>query len=129
MAAAIVRRGRVLAAERAAPRDWSGYWELPGGKVEPGEADEQALTRECAEELGVRIQVGARIGPELALPQIGGVLRVHLARLVDGEPQALEHRQLRWLCAAEMGSVRWLPSDTAIVAAVREHLPTPDPAG
>lgn len=129
VAAAIVRGEQVLAAERAEPRDWAGFWELPGGKVTAGESDEQALARECAEELGVTIEVGPRIGPELPVPQIDGILRVHLAWLSKGEPQPLEHRQLRWLGAGEMSCVRWLPTDTAVVAAVREHLLTDGPAG
>ena len=66
VAAAIVHDGRVLACERAAPPEVAGRWEFPGGKVEPGETDAQALARECAEELGVRVAVGARVGPDVA---------------------------------------------------------------
>lgn len=68
MGAAIVREGRVLAARRTAPPETAGRWELPGGKVEPGETPEEALVREVAEELGCGIRVAgwlpgsARIG-------------------------------------------------------------------
>jgi len=120
--AAIVRAGRVLAARRAEPRDGAGRWELPGGKVDPGESDEQALVRECAEELGVTIDVGARIGPQLPIPQIDGVLRLYLARVTAGEPQALEHSALRWVGPAELAELDWLPTDLEAVAAVQAHL-------
>ena len=56
VAAVIITDGRVLACERSAPPEVAGRWEFPGGKVEPGESDQQALARECAEELGVRVE-------------------------------------------------------------------------
>jgi len=117
--AAIITDGRVLACERSAPPEVAGRWEFPGGKVEPGETDEQALARECAEELGVRVQVGARIGPDVPLAHGRAVLRVFAVRLLDGDqPRALEHTAMRWLAADELDSVRWLPADKPIVAAL-----------
>ncbi len=113
--AAIVRGGRVLGCERAEPPETAGRWEFPGGKVEPGESDHDALVRECEEELGVRIEVGARVGGDIPLGHGRAVLRVWLARLIGGEPQALEHRSLRWLAPAELDSVPWLPADAPIV--------------
>jgi 8-oxo-dGTP diphosphatase len=109
----------VLACERSAPPEVAGRWEFPGGKVEPGETDEQALARECVEELGVRVQVGARIGPDVPLAHGRAVLRVFAVRLLDGDqPRALEHTAMRWLAADELDSVRWLPADKPIVAAL-----------
>ena len=84
VAAAIITQGRVLACERSAPPEVAGRWEFPGGKVEPGETDEQALARECVEELGVRVEVGARIGPDVSLAHGRAVLRVFAVRLLDG---------------------------------------------
>jgi 8-oxo-dGTP diphosphatase len=112
--AAILAGTRLLAAERSAPPELAGRWELPGGKVESGETDQAALLRECREELGVEVTLGTRIGRDW---QIGehGVLRVWLATVVSGAPRALEHRQLRWLTADELSDVDWLPGDRPVV--------------
>ncbi|MFJ1542505.1 (deoxy)nucleoside triphosphate pyrophosphohydrolase [Micromonospora chalcea] len=123
--AAIIEGGRVLACERSAPPEVAGRWEFPGGKVEPGEAETDALARECAEELGVRVAVGARVGRDVRMAHGRSVLRVYAARLLhDDQPKALEHAELRWLSAAELDSVDWLPADVPIVAALRPLLAT-----
>ena len=117
VAAVIITDGRVLACERSAPPEVAGRWEFPGGKVEPGESDQQALARECAEELGVRVEVGDRVGPDVPLAHGRAVLRVFAVRLLEGEtPQALEHTSMRWLATDELDSVPWLPADQPIVA-------------
>ena len=117
VAAIIVMDGRVLACERSAPPEVAGRWEFPGGKVEPGESDAAALARECAEELGVRVRVGARVGPDVPLAHGRAVLRVFRVDLVDDDmPQALEHAAMRWLGPDELTSVPWLPADAPIVA-------------
>ncbi|HEU0239506.1 MAG TPA: (deoxy)nucleoside triphosphate pyrophosphohydrolase [Micromonosporaceae bacterium] len=120
--AAIIEGGRVLACERAEPPEFAGRWEFPGGKVETGESDAAALVRECAEELGVKVEIGDRIGGDIRLGHGWAVLRVYAARLIDGEPQPLEHRELRWLRADELHTVDWLPADAPIVAALPEFL-------
>jgi 8-oxo-dGTP diphosphatase len=117
VAAVIITDGRVLACERSAPPEAAGRWEFPGGKVEPGESDQEALARECVEELGVRVEVGDRVGPDVPLARGRAVLRVFAVRLLGGDrPRALEHRSMRWLTADELGSVPWLPADQPIVA-------------
>jgi 8-oxo-dGTP diphosphatase len=117
VAAVIVTDGRVLACERSAPREVAGKWEFPGGKVEPGESDQAALARECAEELGVRVAVGDRVGPDVPLAHGRAVLRVFAVTLLGGDvPQALEHTAMRWLGPDELDSVQWLPADQPIVA-------------
>jgi 8-oxo-dGTP diphosphatase len=95
----------------------AGKWEFPGGKVEPGETDAEALVRECREELGVRVEVGERVGPDVPLAHGRAVLRVYAVRLLDGDvPRALEHTAMRWLAADELDTVPWLPADRPIVA-------------
>lgn len=121
--AAIIAGGRVLACERSDPPETAGRWEFPGGKVEPGENEIDALVRECAEELGVRVSVGDRIGGDVLLGHGRAVLKVYAATLHDGEvPQLLEHAALRWLAADELDSVPWLPADAPIVAVLPELL-------
>jgi 8-oxo-dGTP diphosphatase len=117
VAAIIIMDGRVLACERSAPREVAGRWEFPGGKVEPGESDAEALARECAEELGVRVTVGERVGPDVPLAHGRAVLRVFRVMLLDGDvPRALEHTAMRWLATDELMTVPWLPADAPIVA-------------
>jgi 8-oxo-dGTP diphosphatase len=121
--AAIVQNGHVLACARADPPEVAGRWEFPGGKVEEGETELEALVRECVEELGVRVRVGERVGDDVPLAHGRAVLKVYLAQLVDGDrPQRLEHAELRWLAAHELDSVDWLPADAPIVAALPPYL-------
>lgn len=119
--AAIVRGGRLLAAQRAAPPELRGWWELPGGKVEPGESEAEALVRECREELGCELSVGELLGET---PILGGsaVLRVWLASVIGGEPSAVEHLCLRWLSVDELFDVEWIPADLPIVELLRQRL-------
>ena len=120
VAAVIERDGRILACRRAPGRAAAGRWEFPGGKVEPGETDEQALVREIREELGVDIAMGERVPGEWPLH---GDLVLHLYRatLAGGEPMPLEqHDEIRWVAIADFDSVDWLPSDVDAVRSLRE---------
>jgi 8-oxo-dGTP diphosphatase len=129
VAAIIIAGGRVLACERSAPPEVAGRWEFPGGKVEPGETDQEALARECAEELGVRVGVGERFGPDVPLAHGRAVLRVFRVMLLDGDqPQALEHTAMRWLSPDELNTVPWLPADRPIVRELRQRLSRDRPA-
>jgi 8-oxo-dGTP diphosphatase len=119
--AAIIAGDRLLAAQRAEPPDLAGRWEFPGGKVRAGEADQDALVRECREELGVAVKLGERVGGDWPVTA-KTVLRVWRAELVEGTPRPFVHLALRWLAAAELYDVAWLAADLPIVAAVREQL-------
>ena len=122
-AAILDRQGRVLAAQRAVPPKLAGWWEFPGGKVEPGETDEAGLVRECREELGVDVVLGERLGGDTPIGSHGAVLRLWLAEVVDGQkPQCREHQALRWLTAAELYDVAWLPADVPLVDQLAEVL-------
>ena len=119
--AALVRDGRVLASRRTEPPRLAGLWEFPGGKVEPGESDEQALVRELQEELRVEVEVGERLGGDLLIGQTA-VLRVYLCRLVSGEPALVDHDAHRWLSAGELHEVDWIPVDLPLVEQLRALL-------
>ncbi|MEU6995145.1 (deoxy)nucleoside triphosphate pyrophosphohydrolase [Streptomyces sp. NPDC046465] len=115
--AALYADGRLLAARRSAPPELAGGWELPGGKVEPGERCEDALVRELREELGVEAELTGRVPGEWPLAK-GYVLRVWTARLVSGEPRPLQdHDELRWLAPDAVWSVDWLTADVPAVEA------------
>ncbi|WP_353944516.1 (deoxy)nucleoside triphosphate pyrophosphohydrolase [Streptomyces sp. HUAS MG91] len=112
--------GRLLAARRSAPPSLAGRWELPGGKVEPGETQERALVRELREELGVEASPVARVPGEWPLKP-GYVLRVWRCSLDSGVPAPLQdHDELRWLAPADIWSVNWLDQDVPAVKSLSE---------
>lgn len=121
--AAVLRDGRVLAQQRRYPARDAGRWELPGGRVEPGESDVDALCRECAEELGVGVRADDPLGVDVALPG-GALLRVYSAVLTTPEavPEAREHRAVRWLAPSELSDVDWLDADRVLLGRLRELL-------
>jgi 8-oxo-dGTP diphosphatase len=113
--AALLSGGRLLAARRSAPPELAGRWELPGGKVEPGETPQDALVRELREELGVEAEPAERVPGEWPL-KADYVLRVWTAHLLSGEPRPLEdHDELRWLTPDEVWDVDWLDQDVPAV--------------
>ena len=122
VAAAIINDGRLLAARRDRGR-YAGLWEFPGGKVEVGEDDRTALTRELAEELAVTGTIGSQVGDEWPLTD-GHTMHVYLVTVDPGvAPQCVDgHDALRWLCAADTRSLSWIPADLPIVAAVSSLL-------
>jgi 8-oxo-dGTP diphosphatase len=116
--AALLDGGRLLAARRTAPPELAGRWELPGGKVEPGEIPPLALVRELREELGIEVEPLERLPGQWPL-RPGLVLHAWTARLVSGSPRPLQdHDALRWLAPAEFDEVDWLDQDRPAVAQV-----------
>lgn len=117
VAGAVIRGATMLVAQRLRPPELAGRWELPGGKVAAGETERDALARELAEELGLAdgdVAVGDRLGADIALDGI--TLRAYRVDLLDGEPSAHDHRALRWVTAAELPDVDWVPADRGWVA-------------
>ncbi len=122
VAGAVIADGKVLLARRLAP---SGRWELPGGKVEPGESDRRALQRELLEELALHTTVSARIGPVIEV-EPGVVLQCYRAEMVAGEPIVLSvHDEYRWVGPQELDAFDLLESDGQLVDLLRMTLQIP----
>jgi 8-oxo-dGTP diphosphatase len=118
VAGAVICGATVLVAQRVRPPELAGRWELPGGKVSPGETERAALARELAEELGLEVgdvAVGDRLGGDISL-NADTTLRAYRVRLIRGEPHARDHRALRWVSAAELHALDWVPADRGWLA-------------
>ena len=119
--AALIRRGdRFLACQRPAHKARGLLWEFVGGKVEAGETKEQALVREIREELGAALSVGK---PVMDVTHEYPDLTVHLtlfeAAIAVGEPQKLEHHDIRWITADEIDTVEFCPADQVFLQTVK----------
>ncbi|WP_308219846.1 (deoxy)nucleoside triphosphate pyrophosphohydrolase [Arthrobacter jinronghuae] len=122
----LARPSKLLAARRSAPEALAGLWEFPGGKVEPGEGCMEALHRELAEELGIRVELGAEVPRPLEQGwplNRSAAMRVWLAEVTDGTPEPLEdHDELRWVELTEKALMElpWIPADLPIVTALQQ---------
>ncbi len=121
--AVILRERRVLAALRGPGKHLAGYWEFPGGKVEDGEDEREALRRELMEELAIEGTVHERLGEAThRYPAVTVRLVAYVVRIASGEPVAIEHAELRWVDTAELDELRWAPGDVPFLPAVRTRL-------
>lgn len=125
------REGRVLIAERPAGKPLAGFWEFPGGKLEPGEAAFDALRRELHEELGIRVRDAYRLMRfSHRYPEREVELDVWRVTAWDGVPASQEGQHLEWVLPEQMGDWQLLPADEPIVKSLRLPplmLVTPDP--
>ena len=120
--AALIWEGeRFLICQRPAHKARGLLWEFVGGKVEPGEAKEAALIRECQEELAVTVSVG---GVFLEVTHTYPDLTIHLtlfhASIAEGTPQKLEHNDIRWITVDEIPQYEFCPADQVILAKLME---------
>lgn len=118
VAGAILRDGRIFACRRGPAMRLAGEWELPGGKVEPGEDDATALRRELREELGVDVRVGDYLGESCTD-------RIRLVAWwceTDGEPVLTEHDAAVWARATDLDTLAWAAADIPLIAAARARL-------
>lgn len=124
VAAVIVDNGRVLATQRGYG-DYDGYWEFPGGKVEPDESREEALAREIREELDMELEHMSFICTvEYDYPSFHIVMHCFACSPSSGCPVLKEHRAGRWLSPSELHTVKWLPADYDALPLVEEYLIT-----
>jgi 8-oxo-dGTP diphosphatase len=111
--AALLRRGEAVLVQQRRPGGPRGLlWEFPGGKVEPGETDAEALARECREELAVEIEVGALAAQNVhRYPDLEVDLVLYECRLHAGEPVALHAHALRFQPAASLTELAFCEAD------------------
>ena len=94
-------------------------WEFVGGKVEKGETKEQALIRECREELDIMVSVGDKfMSVTHEYPDITVHLTLFNATIKEGEPKLIEHSDLKWISPAEISNFEFCPADSEILAKI-----------
>ena len=122
--AALVWDGdRFMICQRPVHKARGLLWEFVGGKVEPGETKEEALIRECHEELDVTVEVGSVFMEVIhEYPDIKIKLTLFNAKIAEGEPKMLEHNDIRWITTDEIPQYAFCPADTDILSRlIAEH--------
>lgn len=115
VAAVIIQNGKLFATQRGYG-DWKDWWEFPGGKIEPGEAPQDALRREIREELATDVAVGKLLHTiEYDYPEFHLSMQCFLCTITGDAPTLLEHEAARWLTKENLYSVQWLPADLDVV--------------
>ena len=122
VAALIWNGGRFMICQRPAHKARGLLWEFVGGKVEPGETKKDALVRECREELAVTVSVGDVFMDVVHdYPDLLVHLTLFHAEIAEGEPQLLEHNDLKWITPKEIPQYDFCPADVEILEQIRER--------
>lgn len=121
--AALIREGeKFMICQRPAHKARGLLWEFVGGKVEPGETKEQALIRECQEELAVTLTVGDVFMDIVhEYPDITVHLTLYNAAIAKGIPQMLEHNDIRWITPSEIPHYEFCPADEEILREIKRR--------
>ena len=110
--AVIIENGKILCAQRGPDKSLPLLWEFPGGKIEEGESQEEALQREILEEMHCVIQVGDQVEHTVYEYDFGIVhLTTFQCELVEGRPVLTEHETIEWLAPHDLQSLEWAPAD------------------
>ena len=121
VAALIWNDDKFMICQRPANKARALLWEFVGGKVELGETKEQALIRECKEELDILLSVGDVFMDVVhEYPDITVHLTLFNATIADGEPQKLEHNDIQWITPSEIQKYEFCPADEEILARICE---------
>lgn len=122
VAALIWDNDRFMICQRPAHKARGLLWEFVGGKVEPGETKEQALIRECKEELAVTLSVGDVFMDVVhKYPDITVHLTLFNATIAEGIPQELEHHDIQWITPSEIPAYNFCPADVEILNAISSN--------
>lgn len=121
VAALIWDGDKFMICQRPAHKARGLLWEFVGGKVEPGETKEEALIRECQEELDITLSVGEVFMDVVhEYPDLTVHLTLFNATIFEGVPQKLEHNDIRWITADEIPSYDFCPADEEILRKITE---------
>ena len=122
VAALIWRNEKFMICQRPAHKARGLLWEFVGGKVELGETKEQALIRECKEELAVTLSVGAAFMDVVhEYPDLTVHLKLFNATIAKGEPQKLEYNDIQWITPSEIPNYELCPADEEILHKIKEE--------
>ena len=121
VAALIWKNNKFMICQRPSHKARGLLWEFVGGKVEPGETKEQALIRECREELAVTLFVGDVFMDVIhEYPDLTVHLTLFNATIAEGEPQKLEHNDIQWIAPSEISNYEFCPADVEILRKIIE---------
>ena len=121
VAALIWRQGKFLICQRPKDKKRALLWEFVGGKLEVGETKQQALVRECREELAITVKVNDVFCEVTHVyPDVTVHLTLFNAEIVEGEPQMLEHNDMKWITPVEIDSYEFCPADVDILEKIKE---------
>lgn len=115
--AAVIKHNQSILATQRGYGQWKGWWEFPGGKLQPGESHAQALIRELHEEMDTDIVVDRYLSTvEYDYPDFHLTMHCYLCHLATSHYTLIEHLDARWLTAETLQTVQWLPADEDLVA-------------
>ena len=119
VAALILRGNKFMICQRPAHKARGLLWEFVGGKLEPGETKEQALMRECREELNILLSVGdVFMNVVHEYPDLTVHLTLFNATIAEGEPQKLEHNDIKWITPSDIQKYEFCPADEVILSKI-----------
>ena len=122
VAALIWDKDKFMICQRPAHKARALLWEFVGGKVEPGETKEEALIRECQEELAVTLSVGEVFMDVVhEYPDITVHLTLFNAAIAEGIPRKLEHNDIKWITVSEIDNYDFCPADEEILLRLKER--------
>ena len=122
VAAIIIKDGQIFATQRGYG-EFKGWWEFPGGKMEPGESPQEALRREIREELDAEIEVRELLETvEWDYPNFHLTMHCFICSLVSESLHLNEHEAATWLTHETLRSVKWLPADEILLDRIVDYL-------